>query len=193
VETIIRAAYGIMGRKGFVNVSLADIAQEAGISKALLHYYFKDKEELVGEIYTYTIGLYFDRIAPVYGEPRPLAEKIDRIIDVYYRFLQENPEWFTILMELTILGMQNPARRQEIFRQHVMMRDATAEQFRIAKKAEHQSPEADEKVLASIMIAMANGFAMSHLIAGQATDFKAFIDYFKKMILDMAEKGYAGS
>jgi AcrR family transcriptional regulator len=190
MRSIIRSAYAIVGRKGFVNVSLADIAAEAGISKALLHYYFKDKEELVGEIYTYTIGLYFERIAPVYDNPLPLVDKIDRIIDVYYEFLQENPEWFTVLMELTILGMQNPVRRQEMFRQHVAMRDATAEQFRLARDTERLSPNADEKVLASIMMAMANGFAMSHLMARQATDFENFIAYFKKMILDMAAQGY---
>ncbi len=181
-----------MGRNGFVNVSLADIAKEAGISKALLHYYFKDKDELVGEIYTYAIGRYFDRIAPVYNEPLPLAEKINRIIGVYYEFLQEDPEWFMILMELTILGMRDPHRRNEIFRQHVQMRDATAEQFKKAKDDEHMSADADEKVLASIMISMANGFAMSHLIARQATDFETFIAYFKEMILDMARTGYTG-
>jgi AcrR family transcriptional regulator len=192
MRAIIQSAYTIMGRKGFVNVSLADIAEEAGISKALLHYYFKDKDELVGEIYTYTIGRYFDRIAPVYGEPLPLAEKINRIIDVYYDFLQENPEWFVILMELTILGMRNPKRRQEIFSQHVQMRDATAELFKKAKDGEHMSANAEEKVLASIMMAMANGFAMSHLIAQQATDLETFIAYFKEMILEMAKRGYSG-
>jgi AcrR family transcriptional regulator len=193
MRAIIQSAYTIMGRKGFVNVSLADIAQEAGISKALLHYYFKDKEELVGEIYTYTIGRYFDRIAPVYGEPLPLAEKINRIVDVYYDFLQENPEWFMVLMELTILGMRNPKRRQEIFSQHVQMRDATAELFKKAKGDEHMSAGTDEKVLASIMMSMANGFAMSHLIARQATDFETFIAYFKDMILGTAERGYTGA
>ena len=183
VQAIIRSAYEIMGRDGFVNVSMSDIAGEAGISKALLHYYFKDKDELVGEIYRFAMSEYLDIALSVLNAPLPIGERIDRLIESFHVFIQKNPNWFTVVMELTILGLQNPNRKQEIFSQHVFIRDLTADVLRRAKREGEFSLDIDENVLASIMLAMANGFAMSYSIAREATDTLSFFAYFKEMIM----------
>jgi AcrR family transcriptional regulator len=185
VQAIIRAAYEIMGRDGFVNVSLADIAAEAGISKALLHYYFKDKDELVGEIYRHAMKHYLDIAMSVLNEPLPLGDRIDRLIESFHTFIQANPNWFSVVMELTVLGLKNPVRKGEILSQHVFIRDLTADIFKKAKEEGEFSPRIDEEVLASIMVAMANGFAMSYAIAREATDIPEFFAYFKKMVVDL--------
>jgi len=185
INEIIRAAYDIMGRKGFVNVSLADIAVEAGISKALLHYYFKDKDELVGEIYRYAMRQYLGTALSVLNAPLPLKERVDGLVESFYAFIQSDPQWFTVVMELTILGLRNPSRKEEIFSQHVFIRDLTADVFRKAKEEGEFSLRVNEDVVASIMLAMANGFAMSYAIARDATDIPEFFTYFKKMIMDL--------
>ena len=43
---LVEAAYRVIGRKGFSNFTIRDIASEAGLSTGLVHYYFKNKEEL---------------------------------------------------------------------------------------------------------------------------------------------------
>jgi AcrR family transcriptional regulator len=192
VEAIIRAAYEIMGRKGFVNVSLADIAAEAGVSKALLHYYFKDKDALVGDIYDYAMSEYLGRAISIFDQPATLDEKIGMLFDAFYSYIQENPDWFVVVMELTLLGIKNPARTRDVFAQHVRIQDLTAEALRKARDEEGLSPEVDLEVLASIMIAMANGFSMSYLIARETTDFPRFIAYFRKMIIDLMRTGGDG-
>lgn len=45
-ERILNAGYKIFGRYGYRKASTADIAREAGISKAMLFYYFVSKKEL---------------------------------------------------------------------------------------------------------------------------------------------------
>lgn len=45
-ERILNAGYQIFGRYGYRKASTADIAREAGISKAMLFYYFVSKKEL---------------------------------------------------------------------------------------------------------------------------------------------------
>jgi len=183
VESIIKSAYEIMGRNGFVNVSLSDIAREAGVSKALLHYYFKNKEELVGEIYNYAMSEYLAIAVSIFSEKVSLEEKIGRIFDAFYAYIQKNPDWFVVVMELTLLGIKNPDRTRDIFSQHVKIRDLTAGVLRQARDEEGLSADIDVDVLASMMVAMANGFSMSYLIARNVTDFPRFISYFKKMIM----------
>ena len=46
-EKILAAARKIFTTKGMAGARMQDIADEAGINKALLHYYFRDKEKLV--------------------------------------------------------------------------------------------------------------------------------------------------
>lgn len=45
-STILRAAERVFARAGFEGATMADIAEEAGLPKANLHYYFGNKREL---------------------------------------------------------------------------------------------------------------------------------------------------
>ncbi len=44
---ILEAAFGVLSREGYENVSIKDIAEEAGVAQGLVHYYFKSKQQLV--------------------------------------------------------------------------------------------------------------------------------------------------
>jgi AcrR family transcriptional regulator len=189
VESIVRSACEIMGRNGFINVSLSDIAKEAGVSKALLHYYFKNKDELVGDIYQYAMSEYLGTAISIFAEDAPIETRIERLFDAFYIYIRENPDWFVVVMELTVLGIKNPERTGEVFSRHVYIRDMTADVLRRARDEEGLSADVDLDVVASIMVAMANGFAMSYLIARNVTDFPKFKIYFRKMIMDLMKNG----
>ena len=44
---LTRAAYKVVGQKGYYDFTIRDIAREAGLSTGLVHYYFKNKEDLL--------------------------------------------------------------------------------------------------------------------------------------------------
>ena len=46
-ERILQAAFTVLGRQGYENTSIKDIAEEAGVAQGLIHYHFKSKEQLV--------------------------------------------------------------------------------------------------------------------------------------------------
>jgi AcrR family transcriptional regulator len=46
-EKILQAAFAVLSRQGYENVSIKDIADEAGVAQGLVHYYFKSKQQLV--------------------------------------------------------------------------------------------------------------------------------------------------
>jgi len=49
-EKILKAATKLFARKGFDGARVDEIAQKAGVNKALIYYYFKSKEEILEEI-----------------------------------------------------------------------------------------------------------------------------------------------
>ncbi len=45
-EKILKAALNVFARKGFAGTTIMDVASVAGVNKALIYYYFSDKETL---------------------------------------------------------------------------------------------------------------------------------------------------
>lgn len=99
--TILAAARKVFTRKGMAGARMQDIADEAGINKALLHYYFKDKEKLFDTIFMAEAALFFPRLNIIFDADLPLFEKIEKFVDEYIDVMLQHPymPWF-ILNEL---------------------------------------------------------------------------------------------
>lgn len=44
---LTRAAFNVVSERGYYNFTMMDIANEAGVSSGLVHYYFKNKQGLL--------------------------------------------------------------------------------------------------------------------------------------------------
>ena len=49
-QAILKAAGACLGERGYAATTIAEIAAQAGVSRGLLHYYFKSKEELLAQV-----------------------------------------------------------------------------------------------------------------------------------------------
>jgi AcrR family transcriptional regulator len=70
---------------------MQDIANEAGINKALLHYYFRNKETLFGMILTDAMGKMLPKVNQIFDRDDSLAEKIRAFVHTYVSMVMENP------------------------------------------------------------------------------------------------------
>ena len=100
-EKIIEAAEAVFIKKGLDGARMQEIADEAKINKALLHYYFRTKEKLFNAIITRIITLAFPKIANALFSNIPMKEKVELIIDVYLNLMKKHPYLpFFILREI---------------------------------------------------------------------------------------------
>jgi TetR/AcrR family transcriptional regulator len=90
-EKILTAAKLVFVQKGMAGARMQDIADEAGINKALLHYYFRNKEKLFEIIFLEAAGKLFPVINQVFSADLPLFEKIERFCEEYITIISENP------------------------------------------------------------------------------------------------------
>ncbi len=90
-QKIFDAAHELFVQKGMDGAKMQEIADHAGINKALLHYYYRSKEKLYEAVARVIIG----RAAPVIGQliesELPLEEKIRHFIDFYIGVISRNP------------------------------------------------------------------------------------------------------
>lgn len=90
-EVILDAARKVFVRDGMMGARMQDIADEAGINKALLHYYFRNKELLFEKIFLDAAQQIFPRMNAVFQSEVPLLQKIENFVEAYITVVMENP------------------------------------------------------------------------------------------------------
>lgn len=110
-QKILEAAKKVFLLRGLDGARTQDIANEAGINKAMLHYYFRDKERLFETVFD-SIG---EKIIPdltaIMEQDLPIVVILDRIIHRYIDFVSENPQVpLFLISELT----KDPERMQNL-------------------------------------------------------------------------------
>lgn len=68
-------------QKGFLNATTQEIADEAGVNRALIHYYFRSRELMLDILLDDTLQEKKDRIRRILISDYPFREKIARYID----------------------------------------------------------------------------------------------------------------
>jgi AcrR family transcriptional regulator len=90
-QIILDAARQIFIKKGMEGARMQEIADLAGINKALLHYYFRNKEKLFNTIFNQSFGDFFSRITILMNSDSDLLLKISKFIEAYMDIMLKNP------------------------------------------------------------------------------------------------------
>ena len=89
-ERILDAARVVFLRDGTAGARMQEIAAEAGVNQALLHYYFRSKERLSTAVFQQVASRIFPALAQTLGAETSLDEKIDQLIGIYLENLLRN-------------------------------------------------------------------------------------------------------
>ncbi len=88
---ILIAAREVFIAKGYEGARMQEIADHAGINKALLHYYFRSKEKLFEAVFSEVASNLFPAMKQMLEAELELKEKIALFIRIYLKALEENP------------------------------------------------------------------------------------------------------
>ncbi len=90
-QRILEAAKAVFVRQGTAGARMQEIAEEAGVNQALLHYYFRSKERLAQAVFRETAGRMFPAILGILGGDLPLEKKIDALVETYLDTMSRTP------------------------------------------------------------------------------------------------------
>ena len=90
-EKIIRAAEKVFIEKGMAAARMQEIADEAGINKALLHYYYRSKEKLFSMVFQLAFKTFAPNILMAFEGTDDLFVKIERFVFAYLTTIEKNP------------------------------------------------------------------------------------------------------
>lgn len=91
-EKIFEAAKEVFTVKGYAAARMQEIADKAGINKALLHYYYRSKSKLFQKIFQKVFATFLLNITSIFTENLPLDDLIRKFVDVYLTQISKNPQ-----------------------------------------------------------------------------------------------------
>jgi len=90
-KTILEAAKRIFQQKGMEGARMQEIADEAGINKALLHYYYRSKQLLFEAVFKHAFLLLAPQLNNIINDDSTLFEKIEKFSTNYISFIIKHP------------------------------------------------------------------------------------------------------
>jgi TetR/AcrR family transcriptional regulator len=118
-EKIIHGATDVFLQKGFAGARMQEIADKAGLNKALLHYHYGTKEELFKAILTTAFLKLMPMVFASLNSDKPLREKLASTVSVYFDAISMNPA--LPLFVLTELNNNPEFIRERVPAQHDML------------------------------------------------------------------------
>lgn len=174
LSQIVDAAQRCLARDGYANVSIKDIASEAGVAPGLVHYYFSSKEDLLIAAVRETAARYREEFFNQLRNYTAPAQGLSNAIEWVSRKFKDDPAWFLLIMELYNLALHDEKVRSELV---AMLREerglvTEAVSAILAATPEQLGVSADE--LGTLILAVFDGVIIHALIDPEVDPTKYF-------------------
>lgn len=105
---ILDAAYRTLARKGCAQLSLRDVAAEAGVALSQIHYYFGSKEGLLAATATHLVRKLVDSLQGELAETPTGPDRLRRSLGFLRSLLQHDGHFHKVYLDLITMAAWSP-------------------------------------------------------------------------------------
>jgi AcrR family transcriptional regulator len=140
-----------VARKGYADTRVADVIDEAGLSRKTFYREFKDKEACYLAAYEAGSRAHIDAIVRSQRPDSPWEQRLSDAVEAYLRFFMARPEGtFALMVEVHAAGERAWALRDAVFARFARLH---AQLYRWRREAAPELPELPEAVFAGLVAA----------------------------------------
>jgi TetR/AcrR family transcriptional regulator len=114
-QRLVDAARALFTRRGFGEVSVREIAREAGVTPAMIAYYFGDKQGLYEAMLSSVFETLLGRVRELAAQSPTSTAPVEAFIRVYVGTIQAQP-WLPALMLREVIASDSAVRERFIER-----------------------------------------------------------------------------
>jgi len=107
-QKILKTAFRCLSTRGYANVSMRDIANEAGVALSQINYYYKNKEGLFTEVVKVMIQQYLYEIEEELKSTVRMEEKMTSLIGYFSNLIRKKPDFFKLFVDFTAQSLWLP-------------------------------------------------------------------------------------
>jgi TetR/AcrR family transcriptional regulator len=115
---ILKAAVGEFAREGVAGARTDAIARSAGVNKALLYYYFRDKEALYQAVLDEVFSGVRSAIHQALSQQLPPRERLQAYVRAHFDYIASNPLYPRIVHAEFLRAGRDPSRLQGVAKQY---------------------------------------------------------------------------
>jgi AcrR family transcriptional regulator len=185
IDAILSSTIKLLAERGYTDTSIADIANRAKVYKSLLHYYFKDKEDLVSKALASRSNTMIQPAKEALSAMKSANELVDGAIFFFRQDMEQNPDFFGLIFETWCTGRRSKRIKEE-FNAGINQRVADIKEV-LEGAAKHQLisiHDSDElEGLARIILALYHGIAFQAIHNPEISSNQKMWIKLKKMLL----------
>src|SRR5215813_6915807 len=181
-EKILETAVKLFSSHGYADTSLAQVARAAGVSKALVLWYFESKEQLFRAALQHFLAPYEidDHVLEGLDERR----QVEKLIDDYYDFIAEHLYSVRFVLGQVVGGDENSqelvTRARELHRLYGGLLTSILERGRSTQVFRAEVRPAED---AALIMATLNGLLIQQLVEqGNTVKVRELLTRLKNMI-----------
>jgi len=184
---LTRAAYKVVGEKGYSDFTIKDIALEAGLSTGLVHYYFKNKEDLLIKLLKEMNSNLKDQLNKVLSALTEPQDKLLAFCDEAFALMDKEKAYFNVFLDFWAQINRNKRIRQANIKLFQSFRD---EVTGIIKEgaAKGVFMDVDVKLTSVIIVSLLQGTIIQYIIDNEAFDYREYTGRIKEQIFSMVMK-----
>lgn len=98
-QAILKAAEELFLEQGFEQTTTKQIAQHAGCNQALLHYYYRTKDNLFVQIFEEKAKFIATHFLDINSTAQTLEERISQMVELHFELFRKNPRLVPFLLK----------------------------------------------------------------------------------------------
>ncbi len=186
---ILDAVRGILARKGYSATTINLVATEAGVSRGLLHYYFRNKEEMLARVLKENMLASIAMIHQVFTDHDSAEGFAKGITDLLRTVMTHDPDFFHLFFEGFSVARQSSVVKEELTALYGQFRIALESCLIRAKDENKISPVLAPRALAAIITGIMDGMGLQFLTEADLCADKAVWDSIETAVADLLITG----
>lgn len=113
-EKILVTAFECLSTRGYANVTMRNIADEAGVALSQLTYYYKNKEKLFIEVIHMMTNQYLKELEALSKNALNAKDKLACFVDFFRELIHYNPNLLKLFIDFTAQSLWIPSFREQL-------------------------------------------------------------------------------
>jgi AcrR family transcriptional regulator len=186
---IVDAAIAVMARRGWTETSIDEITREAGVSRGLVSYHFKDKAELLSGVLARCEEASAETLAAAIASSDHIVDQLRIGVRVALAMVRDDPAIYEIFLHFAASARGVPELGAQIRDLYRGFRGITADTIRAGQAQGHFRTDIDADAAAARHIGTLTGFALQWLLDAGSFPFEEAARQTEDMLIGYLTAG----
>lgn len=163
-EKILNAAFECLSTRGYANVSMRNIAEEAGVALGQMTYYYKSKEALFLEVIDRMTLQYLREVEELLDSATGQKQKLESLIEFFKGLLKHNPRLFKLLIDFTAQALWVPSFREQLDKLYHRLTELIEKNLVLDAKTDRRYLGYSSQSVAKLILGALNGISIQIML-----------------------------